>query len=186
MPASPDRPDAPSAWVRRWAALIVPGGSVLDVACGRGRHLRWLRSRGLAVTGVDRDAAALHALSGLDGVTILVADIEGGPWPFPPGSFDGVVVTNFLHRPLFPRLVGALRPGGVLIYETFAAGNERFGRPANPDHLLQPGELLERVEPLRVVAFEQGRVQRPGPAVIQRICAVRSGEAMPLPEAAPE
>ena len=178
--------DAPSPWVRRWAGLIAPGGSVLDVACGRGRHLRYLRSLGFVVIGVDRDAAALEASAGLDGVQVRAADIEAGPWPFAPESFDGVVVANYLHRPLFPHLVGALRPGGVLIYETFAAGNERYGRPANPDHLLRPDELLDRVEPLRVVAFEQGRVQRPWPAVIQRICAVRSGESMPLPEPAPE
>jgi len=147
---------------------------VLDVACGQGRHLRYLQSLGFAVVGVDRDEAALAALRGIDGVEIHVADIEAGPWPFAPGGFDGVVVTNYLHRPIFPDLVGALRPGGVLIYETFALGNERYGRPSNPDFLLGPGELLESVEPLAVIAFEQGLVSSPKQALIQRICAVRA------------
>jgi len=148
---------------------------VLDVACGSGRHLRYLSSLGFSVVGVDRDAAALAAFREVAGVEVHVADIESGPWPFAPGEFDGVVVTNYLWRPLFASLVGALRPGGVLIYETFALGNEHHGRPANPDHLLQRDELLQRVRPLSVVAFEQGFVSAPKPAVIQRICAV-SGE----------
>jgi SAM-dependent methyltransferase len=142
------------------------------VACGKGRHLRYLASLGLAVVGVDRDA---QALAGLRGAEIRVADIETGPWPFTPGEFDGVVVTNYLHRPLFPDLVAALRPGGVLVYETFARGNERYGRPSNPDFLLEPGELLRRVEPLSVIAFEEGLVFSPKQALIQRICAVRNG-----------
>ena len=147
---------------------------MLDVACGNGRHLRYLRSQGFEVIGVDRDDKALAAA---DGVDVRVADIEAGPWPFSPEEFDGVVVTNYLHRPIFPHLVAALRPGGVLIYETFAAGNERYGRPSNPDFLLRSGELLERVEPLSVVAFEQGLISSPKPALIQRICAVRSSGA---------
>ena len=146
---------------------------MLDVACGRGRHLRYLRSLGLAAVAVDSDAQALAALRSLEGVEICVADIEGGPWPFAPAGFDGVVVTNYLHRPVFPHLVGALRPGGVLIYETFAAGNERYGRPSNPDFLLEPGELLRRVEPLSVIAFEQGLISTPKQALMQRICALR-------------
>jgi len=173
--------EAPSAWVCRWAALIRPGGRVLDVACGQGRHLRYLQSLGFAVVGVDRDAQALSAVGELNGAEVCVADIEAGPWPFAPGGFDGVVVTNYLHRPIFPDLVGALRPGGVLIYETFALGNERYGRPSNPDFLLRPGELLERVEPLAVIAFEQGLVSAPKQAVIQRVCAVREGRgSVPL------
>jgi SAM-dependent methyltransferase len=171
--------DSPSPWVRRWAHLIRPGGRVLDVACGHGRHLRYLSSLGFAVVGVDRDEAALAALSGIGGTQILVADIEAGPWPFAPGEFDGVVVTNYLHRPLFPDLVGALRSGGVLIYETFALGNERYGRPGNPDFLLRPNELLSRVEPLNAIAFEQGLVTAPKTAVIQRICAVRAEKSIP-------
>jgi SAM-dependent methyltransferase len=168
--------DSPSPWVRRWAALISPGGRVLDVACGHGRHLRYLSSLGFAVVGVDRDEAALGALREIGGVEIQVADLEAGPWPFAPGEFDGVVVTNYLHRPLLPDLVRALRPGGVLIYETFALGNERYGRPSNPAFLLQPGELLVSLEPLAVVAFEQGLVSAPKQAVVQRVCAVRAGK----------
>ena len=179
MPSHAHEIDSPSPWVRRWAALIRPGGRVLDVACGHGRHVRYLSSLGLAVVGVDRDEAALAALGGTGGTRILVADIEAGSWPFAPGEFDAVVVTNYLHRPLFPDLVGALRSGGVLIYETFALGNERYGRPGNPDFLLRPNELLSRMEPLNVIAFEQGLVTAPKAAVIQRICAVRGENSFP-------
>jgi SAM-dependent methyltransferase len=171
--------DAPSDWVRRWARLIRARGRVLDVACGRGRHARYLSGLGCDVLGVDRDPSARDALKDREGVSVLIADIEAGPWPFESSSFDAVVVTNYLHRPLFPRLIDALRPEGVLIYETFAAGNERYGRPSNPDFLLQPNELLERARPLRVVAFEQGRVARPKSAVLQRICAIRDGASAP-------
>src|SRR5712691_9799850 len=172
--------DSPSPWVCRWAGLIRPGGRVLDVACGQGRHLRYLRSRGFSVVGVDRDEAALGALQGTEGIEIHIADIEAGPWPFAPCGFDGVVVTNYLWRPLFPNLVEALRPGGALIYETFALGNERYGRPSNPAFLLRPNELLHSVEPLAVVAFEQGLITAPKPAVVQRMCAVL-GARSPVP-----
>jgi SAM-dependent methyltransferase len=172
--------DSPSPWVRRWAALIRPGGRVLDVACGRGRHLRFLESQGLSVVGVDRDEAALEASKDLAGVELHCADIEAGPWPFPPEGFDGVVVTNYLHRPLFRNLIEALRPGGVLIYETFARGNERYGRPSNPHFLLEPGELLRFLEPLTIAAFEQGQISAPKAAVIQRVCAVR-GDPSTIP-----
>jgi len=167
---------APSEWVVRWAPLIAARGRVLDLACGLGRHARWLAGRGLEVLAVDRDPAARAALEGVAGVEVRIADLEGAPWPFEPEEFDALVVANYLHRPLFPRLLEALRPEGVLIYETFAAGNERYGKPSNPDFLLQPNELLDRTRALRTVAFEQGRVERPKPAVIQRICAVRAGD----------
>jgi SAM-dependent methyltransferase len=172
-------PDAPSEWVRRWAPLVVAGGRVLDVACGGGRHARFLAGLGLHVLGVDRDPATRASLAGVPGVEVLIADLEGGPWPLAGERFDAVVVTNYLHRPLFPRLLEALSEGGVLIYETFAAGNERYGRPSSPDFLLRPNELLERTGALRPVAFEQGRVARPRPAVVQRLCAVRGGEWPP-------
>ncbi len=165
--------DAPSAWVCRWAALIAAGGTVLDLACGGGRHARWLAARGHPVEAVDRDPAVAR-LASIPGVTAIVADLEGGSWPYPGRRFEGVVVANYLHRPLLPRLVGSLAPGGVLIYETFAAGNERYGRPANPAFLLEPGELLEAVRgQLRVIAYEDLFVADPRPALVQRICATR-------------
>ncbi len=166
--------DVPSPWVCRWAGLIRGGGQVLDVACGHGRHLRYLHSLGFAAAGIDRDPGLREALAAIDGATFHLADIEAGAWPFAAAAFDGVVVTNYLHRPLFPRLVEALRPGGVLIYETFAAGNERHGRPSNPEFLLRAGELLELTRPLQPLAFEQGFVAAPKAAVVQRICAVRN------------
>jgi SAM-dependent methyltransferase len=169
---------APSPWVVRWAALMPPGGAVLDVACGRGRHARHLAAGGYRVTAVDRDADALATLAGLPGVRPLHADLEGGPWPFAPGAFDGVVVANYLHRPLFDALARSLGPGGLLVYETFMQGNERYGRPSNPDFLLRPYELADAWRgQLEVVAFEQGRVERPKPAVVQRVCAVRAARA---------
>ncbi len=165
--------DSPSAWVERWAKCVRAGGRVLDVACGGGRHARYFAARGYAVAAVDRDAAALAALRQFPGITITCADIEGGPWPYAGRMFDAVTVTNYLHRPLFPALLDALAPGGVLIYETFAAGNERYGRPANPDFLLRPGELLEVVRGrLRVLAFEDLYLEAPKPAMVQRLCAV--------------
>jgi SAM-dependent methyltransferase len=160
----------------RFATLAPPGGAVLDLACGNGRHARLFRRLGHDVTAVDRDAGALAALAGDGGIETLRADLEdGSPWPTGERRFAAVVVANYLHRPLLPRIVAAVDDGGVLIYETFAAGNERFGRPSNPDFLLRPGELLEAVRgTLRVVAFEDGRVETPRPAAVQRICAVRT------------
>jgi SAM-dependent methyltransferase len=164
---------APSPWVRRFAVLIRPGGRILDVACGFGRHARMLAGMGYVVEAVDHDAQALASLSGLPGVDARLADLESERWPYGSGGFDAVVVTNYLFRPHFASLLATLGPRGLLIYETFMAGNERLGRPSNPDFLLQPGELLERVRGhLSVVAFEQGRVEIPKPAFVQRICAV--------------
>lgn len=165
--------DAPSAWVCRFAPRIRAGGSVLDVACGSGRHSRYLAALGLQVLAVDIDRAALRTLDGIAGIHTEAADLEDGPWPYAGHRFDAVVVTRYLHRPLLVPMVEALAPGGVLIYETFAAGNEHFGRPRNPEFLLQPGELLELVRGrLRVVAYEDLQVETPKPAMIQRICAV--------------
>lgn len=146
---------------------------MLDVAAGGGRHARWLAARGHPVDAVDRDAAALAGLAGVAGITPLCADLESGPWPYTGCRFAGIVVANYLYRPLFPHLLAALAPGGVLIYETFAAGHEQYGRPRNPDFLLKPGELLEVVRGrLRVLAYEDVFVADPGPALVQRICAV--------------
>ena len=166
---------APSAWVKRWAHLIPDGGRVLDLACGHGRHARYLAARGHGVLACDRDADALASLAGIEGIEPLQADLEGGAaWPFAGTLFAGVVVTNYLYRPSFANIAAALIPGGVLIYETFALGNERYGKPSNPEFLLRPGELLDAFGRALVVAcFEQGQVNRPKPARIQRLCAVR-------------
>jgi SAM-dependent methyltransferase len=161
---------APSPWVVRWSHLVPPGGRVLDVACGHGRHLRWFAQRGHAVTGVDRSAEALAASAGLG--ELVTADIENGPWPFAGRTFDAVVVTNYLWRPLLPAIVECVAPGGVLIYETFAAGNETVGKPSRPDFLLRPGELLDVCRDLRVVAYEDGFLDAPE-RFVQRVAAVR-------------
>lgn len=168
----------PSGWVRRFASLIRPGGEVLDLACGAGRHARWLAARGFAVDAVDRDADSIAGLGAAANVRPLVADLQGASWPYGGRSWDAILVANYLHRPLFPVLMASLRPGGVLIYETFMAGNERFGRPSNPAFLLRPGELLETVRgALTVVAFEQGVMGEPKSAVVQRLCALRDAAA---------
>jgi SAM-dependent methyltransferase len=160
--------------VQRFAGLFAPGGRVLDVACGSGRHARWLAAQGFAVTGVDRDAAALQGLP--MGIEVLHADLEGEPWPLPGRTFDGIVVTNYLWRPLWPALLGALGAGGVLVCETFALGQQRLGKPSRPDFLLRPGELLQVCAGLRVVAYEDGL--EGGPArCVQRIAAVRASHA---------
>ena len=172
-PVSSHGAEAPSAWVARWADRVLAGGRVLDLACGNGRHARFFAARGCQVEAVDRDAAALAALAGIPGVTTRCADLEGGGWPCGDLRFDAIVVTNYLHRPLFSHLLAGLAPGGVLIYETFAAGNERYGRPSNPAFLLASGELLEAVRGrLRVVAYEDLTVAEPKPACVQRFCAV--------------
>jgi SAM-dependent methyltransferase len=159
--------DAPSPWVVRWAPLI-ERGPLLDVACGEGRHARFFAARGLQVVGVDREKQSIP------GVNFVQAHLEGAnPWPFPGQRFGGIVVTNYLHRPLFPHLRDCLAEQGALIYETFMAGNERYGKPSNPDFLLRPGELLEAFPGLDVVAFEQGTLSGPRPAVMQRICVIR-------------
>jgi SAM-dependent methyltransferase len=164
-----------SDWVRRFSPLIREEGRVLDLACGSGRHSLLLAELGYRVEAVDRDAAALAGIAAqAPGIVTRVADLEGGPWPYHGCVFDGIVVTNYLYRPLLPMLLNALDENGVLIYETFMVGNERFGKPSNPAFLLRPGELLDVVRRrLAVVAFEQGEVDAPRPAVVQRLCATR-------------
>ncbi len=175
--------DNPSFWVVKFASLIPEGGRVLDLACGRGRHARYLAKLGYRVEAVDRDAEALATLEAVEGITVKQADLEGGPWPYYADVFDAVVVTNYLFRPLLPQLLKVIAQGGVLIYETFMAGNERLGRPENPAFLLRRHELLDLVQGrMTVVAFEQGEVSEPRPAVIQRLCARRQRESL-LPPA---
>lgn len=154
--------------------MFRPGGEVLDLACGSGRHTCYLAALGFRVVAVDRDELALKVLSTLKCVTVRHADLENAPWPLAGMRFDAVVVTNYLHRPLLPFILDALSPTGLLVYETFAAGNERFGKPSNPNFLLRPGELLDLVRGrLQVVAYEDIEVSAPKPALIQRICAGR-------------
>lgn len=169
LPFSP-----PSAWIARFAPLVPPGARLLDLACGSGRHLRLFLDRGCIVTGVDIDLRGVADLAGQPGVSLLQADLENGnPWPETLADFDAVIVTNYLYRPLLPHLLAALKPGGILLYETFAMGNQRFGRPASPAFLLRAGELLDLArDSLHVVAFEQGEVASPKAAVIQRLCAI--------------
>jgi SAM-dependent methyltransferase len=171
-----------SPWIRRWSHLVPDGGAVLDLACGQGRHVRWFAARGHPVVAVDRSRQALDAMSDLttDAVAPLVqtvlADIENQAWPLTHDgieqTFDAVIVTNYLWRPLAPAIVACVAPGGVLIHETFAAGNETVGKPSRPDFLLRPGELLEACSGLRVVAYEDGFLDEPE-RFVQRIAAVR-------------
>ncbi|GGI53196.1 class I SAM-dependent methyltransferase [Oxalicibacterium solurbis] len=171
----------PSPWVARFVSLI-PEGETLDLACGGGRHSRLLAASGHSVLAVDRKVEML-ALTAGDGIRTLEVDLETGDlaqsWPFAANRFAGIVVTNYLHRPLWQSMIASLQDGGVLIYETFAQGNGQFGKPSNPDFLLANGELLDvtRQYGLRVVAYEDGYVAEPRPAMLQRICAVKPGSA---------
>ena len=162
--------EKPSAWLQRWSHLIAPGSTVLDVACGAGRHMHYLAALGHHVTGVDSnpEAVAMAQSSG----EVICADIENGPWPFDGRTFGCVVVTNYLWRPLLPTVVASVAAGGLLIYETFAAGNESVGKPSRPDFLLQTGELIKATECLRTVAYEDGFEASPD-RFVQRIVAVR-------------
>jgi SAM-dependent methyltransferase len=159
--------EAPSPWVVRWADYITRS-PVLDLACGGGRHARYFAARGLHVVAVDREPQVLDG-----SIEFLKADLEQGAWPLGERRFAAIIVTNYLHRPLFPLIEAALDEGGVLLYETFMSGNERYGRPSNPAFLLRPGELLDAFERLHVVAFEQGVVERQKTAVVQRLFALR-------------
>jgi SAM-dependent methyltransferase len=164
----------------------LPGAQALDVACGNGRHARWFAQRGCTVDAVDRDATLATQFAGDARIRFLAADIEAGPWPYADRRFDAIVVTNYLHRPLWPALLAALAPAGLLIYETFAQGNAAFGKPSNPDFLLAPGELLRACASLHVLGYEDGVVNVPKPARVQRICARRTDPAslvgLQLPE----
>ena len=169
---------SPSAWVTRFAPLVAAGGNVLDVACGSGRHVRWLAAQGWRLTALDRDAAALAPLQGL--AEVVVADIESGPWPLAGRRFDGIVVTNYLWRAIWPDLFAALADGAVFIHETFSDGQQHIGKPSRPEFLLQPGELLRACAGLRVVAFEDGFEPEPA-RYVQRIVAVKESLGLSPP-----
>jgi SAM-dependent methyltransferase len=172
----------PSTWITRFAPLVGPGAAVLDLACGGGRHTRFFLARGHPVTAVDVDTSGLEDLRQHPQLEIVEADLEhGAPWPLPGRRFGAVIVSNYLWRPLFPSILDSLDEGGVLLYETFARGNEAYGHPRNPDFLLEPGELIEVVRRrLQIVAYEHGYVERPRPAVKQRLCAVRKDRPVAL------
>tara|TARA_R110002110_G_scaffold85816_2_gene223574 strand:+ start:167224 stop:167751 length:528 start_codon:yes stop_codon:yes gene_type:complete len=165
----------PSPWVTRFSAQAI--GPVLDLACGSGRHTQLFLQRGHDVTAVDRDLSRMTAFAGRPRLTLIEADLEQAvdPWRPAAATYGTVVVTNYLWRPLLPALIDAVAPGGMLLYETFAVGNEQFGKPSNPDFLLVPDELKNAVAgKMDVLAYEHGEVSAPHPSVIQRICALRA------------
>lgn len=191
MPGSFDPPARPvlepSAWVRRFGHLVPPGSTVLDLACGHGRHARWARAAGHPVVAVDIDVAGVADLADDPGVEVLARDLEGPDWPFGARAFGAIIVANYLDRGRFDAWAESLAPGGVLLVDTFGAGNAAFGRPRNPAFLLAPGELLAAFGArLQVVAYEAGIEYLPRPAVRQRLCAVRGTAPVPLaPDAVP-
>ena len=166
---SPHDVPVPSPWLTRWVHLLTPGARVLDLACGSGRHVRWLAAQGFRVTGVDRDGAALAGLAAV--AEVIEADLEAAAWPLAGRSFDAIVVTNYLWRPLWPALFATLADGGVFIHETFGVGQQTVGRPSRAEFLLRPGELLDVTRGLRVVAYEDGSVDAPA-RFVQRVVAV--------------
>ncbi|MAF84277.1 MAG: class I SAM-dependent methyltransferase [Gammaproteobacteria bacterium] len=172
-----------STWVRQHARRLAPSSELLDLACGKGRHTRYLANLGHRVTAIDLNLSGIRDLTTNNQVELIEHDLENSPWPFTGRHFDGIIVTNYLYRPLFSNLLAALSAGGTLIYDTFAAGNEHLGQPENPAFLLNPGELLEAfASELHVVAYDHGRTDEPRPAIRQRLCGIRIGPESCGPE----
>ncbi len=161
-----------SRWISDHVDLFPATGLVLDLACGTGRHARYLASRGLQVTAVDIDISMVETIS-LPNIDAMQFDLEKGDWPFSEEVFDAVIVTNYLWRPLFPKIVSSLKVGGIVFYETFAIGNEKYGRPSNPDYLLAEDELLMQFKGFEVLDFEHMKVENPKPEIKQAIAAKR-------------
>lgn len=183
FPKSATAPAPPSEWVTRFLNEVPAGGRVLDLACGRGRHTRLALSRGHPVTAVDRDLSSLADIAGRDDLELVSADLEAeDAFPLAGRRFAGVIVTNYLWRPILPDIVQAVAPDGVLIYETFAAGHERYGHPSNPDYLLRPWELLAAAVAARLkpIAFEHVTLDEP-PRLVQRIAAVGTDHRLQEP-----
>ncbi len=172
VPDARGQPAPPLPWIVQWAGLVPAAGTVLDVAAGRGRHTRLFAERGHKVTAIDRDVSALQPGTNVE---VVCADMEDArPWPLTGRKFGAVVVTNYLHRPRLPDMLASVEPGGVLLYQTFMVGNERFGRPSNPDYLLKDGELLDLVRgKFSVIAYEARLISEPSMAMVQRIAARR-------------
>jgi SAM-dependent methyltransferase len=171
---------SPSPWVVKHLPLIRKGGQVLDLACGSGRHAIWIAQQGYQVDAVDRDAQAVSSMVGIDNINVVILDLEAREWLRADQRYDGIVVSRYLYRPLLPILSEILNPGGVLIYETFMVGNERYGKPSNPDFLLLFDELLTVYSPLLSInSFEQGQEWKPKPAVMQRMCATKTLSVKP-------
>jgi SAM-dependent methyltransferase len=165
----------PSPWVVKHLPLIKKGGRVLDLACGNGRHAIWIAQQGYQVDAIDRDVQAVSGMLDMDNINVQILDIEAGEWPGPGQKYDGIVVSRYLYRPLLTSLPEILNSGGVLIYETFMVGNERYGKPGNPNFLLSSNELLSVYSPLlSIISFEQVEESNPKPAVIQRICGLKN------------
>ena len=176
-----DQTIPPSPWVLRWLPLVKPGGAVLDIAAGYGRHARAALKAGLHVVAADVDVSGLADLKSENTADVIEVDLETGDWPFEGRRFDGIIVANYLHRPHLPHLVEGLADDGVLIFETFGQGNEKLGRPRNPEFLLAPGELLSAFSGrLQVIAYEHGEERSPRPAVRQRLCAVKGDNPLNL------